>query len=141
MFFRSPISHPLLADFNLFQRELASLLNDGPPNPQSAYPQLHVATTSTAVEVHALLPGLDPASLEIQLDRGVLSIAGERPAPAPGEAGVRRVGERFSGRFQRKVRLPDDVDASAVDASCRDGVLHIQLQRRAAEAARRIHVQ
>lgn len=128
----------------LFPRDVFAQLNhllDSGSTPQALAPALNVSTTPDAVEVNALLPGLNPACLDIQLDRGVLSIAGERPAPAAGEAGTRRVGERFAGRFHRTLSLPDDVDPGAVDASYRDGVLRIHLQRRAAPTARRINVQ
>ena len=40
---------------------------------------LNVGTTPAAIEVQALAPGLDPARLEITVDRGLLVISGERP--------------------------------------------------------------
>ena len=90
------------------------------------------------MEVYAFAPGLDPASMHVQLERGVLSISGERPTDY-GEASV-HVNERFAGRFHRVVALSDDLDPDQVRASYRDGVLHISIQRQQAAQPRRIQV-
>ena len=49
--------------------------------------------------------------------------------------------ERFTGRFRRVISLPDDVDANAVKADYRDGVLHVSIPRRESAQPRRIEVQ
>jgi HSP20 family protein len=82
--------------------------------------------------------------VEVNLDRGVLSIAGERkpdlPADDGGKAAV-HINERFSGRFRRVVSLSDDIDPNGVSADYRDGVLHITAKRRESARPRRIAVQ
>jgi HSP20 family protein len=95
------------------------------------------------VEVYAFAPGMDPASIEVNLDRGVLSIAGERAStlPAGDEKTTLHMQERFAGRFRRVVSLPDDIDPNAIQANYRDGVLHVSVQRKAASQPRRIEVQ
>jgi HSP20 family protein len=104
---------------------------------------LNVGTTPSSVEVYAFAPGLEPGSIEVNLDRGVLSIAGERKADAPqrDEKTTLHIDERFAGRFRRVVSLPDDIDPNAVSADYRDGVLHVSVQRRAEAQPRRIAVQ
>ena len=82
--------------------------------------------------------------MEVNLDRGVLTIAGERKADLPGEDGGKaavHINERFSGRFRRVVSLSDDVDPDGVSADYRDGVLHISAKRRESAQPRRIAVQ
>jgi HSP20 family protein len=79
----------------------------------------------------------------VQLEKGVLTVAGERKSvlpPAEAKA-TAHIDERFNGRFRRVVTLPDDIDASAVAAKYRDGVLHISIQRREASQPRRINIQ
>jgi HSP20 family protein len=96
------------------------------------------------VEVFAFAPGLDPAALEVVLDRGVLTIAGERLPKLPAdddEKSAVHINERFGGRFRRVVSLPDDVDPNGVSADYRDGVLHISVKRRESAQPRRITVQ
>jgi HSP20 family protein len=51
--------------------------------------RVNVGGTPQSVEILAFAPGLDPASVEVKLDRGVLTIAGERPADLPSEEAAR----------------------------------------------------
>jgi HSP20 family protein len=78
----------------------------------------------------------------VQLERGVLSISGERKDDLPADearASV-HVNERFGGRFHRVITLSDDLDPNVVRASYREGVLHVSIQRQQAAQPRRIQV-
>ena len=145
----SPMFRPsadLFAELNRMQ----SLLDQVFPTPGSSirsmagagFPVLNVGTTPGTVEIQALAPGLDPARLEITVDRGLLVIAGERASDLPnqGERASVYANERFSGRFRRVVSLPEDADPARVDASYRDGVLRISVARRESALPRRIEV-
>lgn len=105
------------------------------------FPAINVGNTPTSVEVYAFAPGLDPAKIDVSIDRGVLSIAGERPAAAQQDGARSYSRERFTGSFRRAVSLPDDVDAAKVQASYRDGVLRISIERQAEAQPRRITIQ
>ena len=139
-------SADLFAELNRMQ----SLLDQVFPAPGSSirsmagagFPVLNVGTTPATVEIQALAPGLDPAKLEITVDRGLLVIAGERASELPeqGERASVYANERFSGRFRRVVSLPEDADPAKVDASYRDGVLRITVARRESSLPRRIEV-
>ena len=89
------------------------------------------------------MPGVDPNSIKLDLDRRVLTIAGERAAAVDhrNDQSTVHVNERFDGRFQRVVTLPEDVDPDGVTADYRDGVLHVAARRREAAQPRRIAVQ
>ena len=106
------------------------------------FPSLNVGTTPTSIEVMALAPGLDPASLDITVDRGLLIVAGERKSDLPpeGERTSVYARERFTGRFRRVVNLPEDADPARVDARYRDGVLRISVAKRESSQPRRIDV-
>ena len=110
--------------------------------PGAGVPVLNVGTTPTSIEVQALAPGLDPAKLEITVDRGLLVISGERPGelPANGERTNVYAQERFAGKFRRVVSLPEDADPARVEASYRDGVLRITVNKRESSLPRRIEV-
>jgi HSP20 family protein len=86
---------------------------------------------------------MDASKIDVQIDRGVLSISGERTSALPDAKAGGHVysRERLSGRFHRAISLPDDADASKVDASYRDGVLHVRVGRRAAPQPQRIAIQ
>jgi HSP20 family protein len=93
------------------------------------------------VEVYAFAPGLDPASIDLQVERGILTIAGERKPPQVPERANVHINERFAGRFRRVITLPDDVDPNGIEAKYRDGVLHVRIGRREEALPRRITVQ
>lgn len=109
------------------------------------FPPLNIGNTPESVEVYAFAPGLDPSKLEVTVDRGVLSIAGERASVLPDDSARKRVSvysrERLSGRFRRAVSLPEDADPAKVEADYRDGVLHVRIARRPAPQPTRISVQ
>lgn len=105
------------------------------------FPVINVGTTSDAIEVLALAPGLDPAALQITVDKGVLVLAGERKTEPPqGDKVSTYAQERFNGSFRRVISLPDDVDASRVEANYRDGLLRVKVARSEASRPRRIEV-
>lgn len=140
--FRS--SADLFAELNRMQ----SLLDQVFPARESSirstagagFPALNVGTTPTSVEVQALAPGLDPAKLDITVDRGLLVIAGERASAVPAEGASVYARERFTGPFRRVISLPDDADPARVEANYRDGVLRITVSKRASSLPRRIEV-
>ena len=142
-FYRS--SADLFAELNRMQ----SMLDRVFPSPGASirsqaagFPVLNVGSSPTSIEVQALAPGLDPAKLEITIDRGLLVIAGERRSelpPADERANV-YANERFTGRFRRVVSLPEDADPARVDASYRDGVLRVTVAKRESSLPRRIEV-
>ena len=153
--YHSMLSFPgsVFADFDRLRRELDDAFGQAMPASirsvaPGTYPALNVGHTPHSVEIYAFAPGIDAGKVEVTLDRGVLTIAGERPATLPGQgdnAGDAKVTvytrERVGGRFKRAVSLPDDVDPDRVQASYRDGVLHISVGRREEAQPRRITVQ
>jgi len=112
-------------------------------NIRGAYPLLNMGKTPQSIELYAFAPGLEPGSIEVNLERGVLTIAAARDSdlPAKDEKSTIHINERFAGRFRRVLSLPEDVDPGNVLAQYQDGVLHIQLQRRNSAQPRRITVQ
>ncbi len=149
--YRSVFPRDIFAELDRLQRDVGGVFDSAPAIRglgRGGYPALNVGTTPTAVEVYAFAPGMDPASIDVQLDRGVLTLAGERKSTLPNSdernsdaKTTLHINERFAGRFRRVVSLPDDIDPSAVKADYRDGVLHVSVQRRSAPQPRRIEVQ
>ena len=111
---------------------------------RGGFPALNIGGTPQSVEIYAFAPGLDPAKLDVTLDRGVLTISGERLPDLPNgkdDKATVHVNERFDGRFRRVVSLADDLDPNGVSAESRDGVVHISIKRRESAQPRRINVQ
>jgi len=72
--------------------------------------------------VHFDLPGVDPASIDLEYERNVLSVNAER-AWRPVEGDDILANERLHGSFRRQLLLGDTLDPSAMNASYENGVL------------------
>jgi len=136
-------------DFQRLREEFDDLFGHGASTgirsvAPGSFPALNVGNTPSSLEIYAFAPGIDPAKVEVTVDRGVLTIAGERPSTLPPSTD-REVSvysrERVSGRFRRAVSLPEDADPAQVQARYRDGVLHISIARRDAPVPTRIAIQ
>ena len=144
--YRSLFARDVFAELDRLQREMQEAFDLSPSirgMGRGGFPARNVGGTPEAVEIYAFAPGLDPATIELNLDRGLLTIAGERPTNLPsgdGKAAV-HINERFGGQFRRVVSLSDDADPDGVSADYRDGVLHIHVKRHQSAQPRRINVQ
>lgn len=85
------------------------------------------------------VPGVDLATLDITLDQGVLSVSGERVRDAAKDVERSRC-ERPYGRFHRRFTLPDTVDAAAVHATGRNGIVEVTIPKQPKAQPRRIEV-
>lgn len=143
--YRSLFPRDVFAEMDRLQREMQQAFDLSPTIrgvARNGFPALNVGGTPASIEIYAFAPGVDPATLEVHLERGLLTIAGERksPLPAPDAKAAVHINERFEGRFRRVLTLPDDADPDAVDARLRDGVLHVSVRRKASAQPRRIAV-
>lgn len=129
-----PSLSPVVGEILGFGADVDSLFT-GPARTDRPYaPPLDVAEGKDEVVVVAELPGVNKDDVKISVEKGVLSIQGERKENGLG-AGARGIlREQRQGKFGRNVRLPYDVDAAAVSAELADGLLKIVLPK--AEAAR-----
>lgn len=137
----------LFGDLDRLQRQMASLFDGLPASIRasrfSAFPPVNVGTTDDAIEIVAFVPGIDPATLDVSIDKGVLTISGERKTPASEGQGERRVyaQERYNGTFRRVIELPQQADPDRVDARYRDGCLAISVHKQEASKPRAITIQ
>ena len=144
MVYRTLFPRDMFAELDRLQREMQQAFDLSPSIrgvARGGYPAMNVGGTPKSIELYTFAPGIDPATLDVQIEKGVLTVAGERKAEPVPEKANRHIDERFSGRFRRVVTLPDDVDPNAVQARYRDGVLHISVARKEAAQPRRITVQ
>jgi HSP20 family protein len=109
---------------------------------RGAFPALNMGVTEEAVEIYAFAAGLDPAKVDVSVDKGLLTLAGERASDLPGDADNVSVyaNDRFAGAFRRVVSLPEDVDPARVEATYRDGVLRIVVPKRETSKPKRIEI-
>lgn len=106
-------------------------------------PAVDINELSDRFELFIDLPGVDTDKVEITLEDGVLTLAGERGDPVQrkeGEEILRTRVERGHGRFYRRFILPDTADANGVKATGRNGVLEISIPKQAKALPKRIKV-
>ena len=143
MYYRSLFPRDLFAELNRLQRELQQSVDPTPSirGLTRGFPALNIGGTPKTVDIYAFAPGIDPATLDVQLVKGMLTIAGERKIDTVPEKATLHIDERFAGRFRRVVSLPDDADPNAIEAKYKDGVLHVRIQRKEEAQPRRITIQ
>ncbi|MFS2203876.1 Hsp20/alpha crystallin family protein [Variovorax sp. Varisp36] len=144
--YRSLFPRDIFAEMDRLQRDVQQAFDLSPSIRGIAwngFPALNVGSTPQTLEIYAFAPGVDPSTLEVNLERGLLTISGERKSALPeeGDKAAVHINERFEGAFRRVMTLPEDADPDAVNASMSDGVLHITVQRRASAQPRRIAIQ
>jgi HSP20 family protein len=103
-------------------------------------PRVDIREEATRFVILADLPGIDPAEIEIQMDKGTLSLKGERKATVAGEGVTPTRNERTHGRFDRRFAMPDSADADRISAVGRNGVLEITIPKKPETTPRRIAI-
>ncbi|WP_409471867.1 Hsp20/alpha crystallin family protein [Streptomyces sp. HC307] len=89
--------------------------------------------------VHFDLPGINPETIELDVERNVLNIRAERRSPAP-EGTELIVAERPTGSFARQLFLGDTLDTDRIDASYEAGVLTLRIPVAEQAKPRRIQI-
>ena len=103
------------------------------------YPRINLNEDETNYYIEALVPGIDPKDLDLNLLQGTLTLTGERKeADHSGQTWHRH--ERGAGQFMRTIELPDSVDSSKVEAGYNNGILLITLPKPPSEQPKKISV-
>ena len=89
--------------------------------------------------IHLDLPGIDADSIDLTVERSVLTVHAERKRPSD-DAAERVVGERTYGSFSRQMFLGDTLDVDRLEADYVDGVLSIRIPVAEQAKPRRIEI-
>ncbi len=146
MLYRSLFPRDVFSELDRLQRELQQSFGASPSIRgvvRGGFPAVNIGSTPKSVEIYAFAPGLKQDSIDVQLEKGVLTIAGEREDVAAANNGqsTTHIDERFVSRFRRVISLPEDIDPNGVQAKYRNGVLQISVPRVEAAQPRRISIQ
>ena len=85
---------------------------------------MDLSRTGDSYVLNADLPGIDPASVDVEVDGQLLSIRAERPAPST-EGVTYLARERRTGTFLRRFTLGQNVDTAGITAGYENGVLTV----------------
>ena len=97
-------------------------------------------TDDQALVISAELPGVERDAVNVTLENGVLTIAGERKLPAEVDSGRLYRSERAYGAFRRSFSVPRSVDGAAVSAEHKDGTLRVRLPLKETAKPHRIEI-
>lgn len=108
-------------------------INDIMRDYKEVYPReltipIDVAVNDESFTIKALLPGIQPEDVNIQIENEILTISGEiKPDREEGENYL--LAERPSGKFHRVLTLPTPLDSSNVEAELKNGVLTLEIPK------------
>jgi HSP20 family protein len=89
---------------------------------------IDVHADEEAYEITAAVPGMKVDDLKVEILEDVLTLRGEIPE-SPNGTGDFLLRERVSGKFERRLRLPESVDAEAAEAKVEDGLLTVRIPK------------
>ncbi|CUA98000.1 Hsp20/alpha crystallin family protein [Thiomonas bhubaneswarensis] len=102
---------------------------------------MDVSETDKGYLVHADLPGIEKDAVKIQIDGPRVTISAEtRKTDEKSEGGKVIYRERSSSQFYRSFELPAEIDATAAEAKLENGVLTLNLPRKAQATTQQITV-
>ncbi|MBC8142344.1 MAG: Hsp20/alpha crystallin family protein [Armatimonadetes bacterium] len=103
-------------------------------------PSVDVLETQTEIVLHVELPGMNPDDVDLEISGDTLSLRGERKfGNEERKNNFVRI-ERSYGRFQRQFTLTVPVNADAIKATYKDGVLEVHLPKSEANKPRKVQV-
>lgn len=104
-------------------------------------PNVDIKEEANRFVIFADVPGVDPANIDISMEKGILTLKGERAGDEL-EAGAKFTrSERARGVFHRRFALPDSADADGITARGKFGVLEIVIPKKAETTPRKIAIQ
>lgn len=102
-------------------------------------PPVDVAEERDRIFVRVEVPGMEEKDLKVNFEDGLLTVSGERQFERREDRSYHRI-ERAYGTFVRTFSLPRTVDANAISASYRNGVLEIEIPKREEAKPKQIQI-
>jgi len=103
-------------------------------------PRVDIKEEAERFVIYADIPGIEPRDIEIHMDKGILSLKGERSAESAKESERFSRVERAHGTFHRRFALPDTANPEGIAATGKNGVLEISIPKKPETTPRRIQV-
>jgi HSP20 family protein len=138
---------------NDFDRYMESFFGESPLTPalrnHIQEPAVDIRETGETYLLEAELPGYDEKSIEVQLDGGILTISSRKeekternvsPSKEENEGGY-VIRERRSAGFSRAFKLPENADPEAITANFKNGLLRLEIKKRAESKKRIIQIE
>ncbi len=92
-------------------------------------PRVDISETNDAFTIKVEIPEVKKDDVKVTVENGVLTIRGERQQEKEEKDKKFHRVERYYGIFTRSFTLPDNVNATRIEASFKDGMLYLQLPK------------
>lgn len=92
-------------------------------------PRVDIVETGEAFVIRAEIPDVNKEDVKVTLDKGILTIRGERKQEKEEDGKKFHRVERHYGVFTRSFTLPDNVDETKITALYKDGTLNLEIQK------------
>lgn len=103
-------------------------------------PDVDIIENENEYLVKADLPAMKKEDVNVTVENGVLSIAGERKSENEEKNNTWHRIERSYGTFERTFTMPDDADGAKLKAEFKNGVLHVHMPKNPAARPKKIAV-
>ena len=137
---------------NQLRRELSHFFNsnflenhDAASNRQEAKydwaPSVDIRETEQAFTLHADIPGVEPSDIEVQTEKNILVLKGQRHREKSEDKDGYTHVERTHGQFYRRFNLPESADTENIQAKFNNGVLEVRIAKQQKQVARKIEIE
>ncbi len=133
--------------FSQLQREINQLFKRGSDTEDSSAataawtPAADIDEFENCFVLYMDVPGVNPTDIELTLDKGILTVSGNRERQSTNSDVIHQRTERAMGHFYRRFTLPDTADGENVKASGKNGVLEIVIPKQTKSQPRKIVVE
>ncbi|MEQ9309648.1 MAG: Hsp20/alpha crystallin family protein [Balneolaceae bacterium] len=131
---------------DLFSRNFNDIVDEFFNNSATNYrkdnfmPSVDVTESDTQFEVSVELPGLKKEDINVDLEKGRLTISGERKSNKEEEGKNFHRIERQYGKFSRAFYLPESIDDESIIAKYEDGILNITINKSEEKVKKQIEI-
>jgi HSP20 family protein len=130
-----------MVDINRFMESVfgESPFSRSQPDVIGFYPRVDIHETNEAYHIEADLPGYEEKDIELSVDNSILNIQSKKTSETEkkGEDKNYIIRERQIDTFSRSFKLPDNADCDSIKASFKNGLLSLEIKKRA-EAQKRV---
>jgi len=95
----------------------------------SDYPRLDIYEDDKAIYIEAEVAGFNKKDVKVAVKDGIISITGEKKETKKEKENNYYRKERYYGSFERRFKLPADIDSKKIKAETKDGVLNISIPK------------
>ncbi|MDR0663420.1 MAG: Hsp20/alpha crystallin family protein [Spirochaetaceae bacterium] len=131
-----------MVDINNFMESVfgESPFSRSQPDARIGFPRVDIHETNDSYHIDAELPGYEEKDIEISVDSGVLNIQSKKETEKKTDDKNYIIHERHLDVFSRAFKLPDNADCDSIAASFKNGLLSLEIKKRAEAQKRMISI-